>query len=513
MPSFFVTGRHSEVGPKLLSALLKIDPEPVAGSKTGMEVWKLHAEPGKQNVVLRKSVRDFWERLNAELQNEKLRSRNRVVVGSPGIGKSSTHPYLLRLLLKTGRPVVFLERGKYREGKYYEFRPNGDSSYEALEYREKDVDEDTIPALKNPSAVLLIEPLGNRTPPNEWIKAIIVLVCSPNLEHYKGMEKSGEQQFDASFRYFPHWSSEEIHEARPYMQTKQGQNEKSAEEVEADLDDDIWCLGNFPRGLFSEDRGKYDEKQNVALNNLSEEQVKRIMGSLGSGSRKLDIDGSSSSSPSSALVEYHAEAPFVSRTLELVSGRVASEIWSRYEQLLLRSVLYEVPAKARYCFEEYCRMLLAKKEGATFTIRSRDGIKNSTLPYPYIPRLNDVKWRMKVIDGKLQDVDLQPRTLYTARSDYQEFVDALAKREDGGVDGFQFSLGSTHTCNPSTLELFASKLGTSERPFRLYYMVPEAHFAEFKISSTMCRVNNAEVYILSCGSEQLSKFAALDTST
>ena len=500
------------VGQKLLSALLKIDPEPVAGSKTGMEVWRLHAELGKQNVVLRVSVRDFWERLNAELQNEELRSRNRVVIGSPGIGKSSTHPYLLRLLLKTGRPVVFLERGKYREGKYYEFRPNGDGGYEALEYKEKDVDEDAIPALKNPSAFLLIEPLGNRTPPNEWIKAIIVLVCSPNLEHYKGMEKSGEQQFDASFRYFPHWSSEEIHEARPYMQTKQGKNEKSAEEVEADLDDDIWCLGKFPRGLFSEDRRKYyDERQNIALNNLSEEQVKRIMGSLGSGSRTLDIDGSSPSSPSSALVEYHVEAPFVSRPLEIVSGRVAAGIWSRHEQLLLRSVLYEVPAKARYCFEEYCRMLLAKKEGAAFTIRSRGSKKNSTSPY--IPRLKGVQWRIKVVDGELQDVDLPPRTLYWARSETQELVDALAKREDGGVDGFQFSLGIKYTCTPSTLRLFASKLGTSERPFRLYYMVPEAHFAKFQITPKTCRVKNAEVYILSCGSEQLSKFAALDTST
>ena len=142
-------------------------------------------------------------------------------------------------------------------------------------------------------------------------------------------------------------------------------------------------------------------------------------------------------------------------------------------------------------------MLLAKKEGAKFTIRPRGGKMNSTLPY--IPRLNNVKWRMTVIDGKLQDVDLQPRTLYTARSENQEFVDALAKREDGGVDGFQFSLGAKHTCYSRTLKLFASKLGTSERPFRLYYRVPEAHFAEFKISSTMCRVNNAEVYILSCG--------------
>jgi hypothetical protein len=476
-----------------------------------MEVWRLQAELVKQNIVLRHSVRDFWEILFAELQTEGiLPNRNRVVIGSPGIGKSSTHPYLLRLLLKTGRPVVFLERGKNLGGMYYEFRPTGDGGYEALEYFEEDVKRYTIPALTDPRAFLLIEPLGNRFPPNEWIKAIIVLVCSPNLEHYKGMEKSGMRQFDAEFRFFPHWSREETHEARPYMQVIDGEKKESAEKVEAELDHNIWMFGNNARILSSVNKTKYENNQKRALNALSEEQVKRIMSSLGL-ENPLEIDESSSSSLSSAIVGYHAVAPFTSCTLELVSERVAAEMWRTHEQILLRSVLYEVPVKARYCFEEYCRMLLAKKEGATFTIRSRDDIKNSTSTY--IPRLKDVLWRVKVIDGKLQDVDLQPRTLYTARSEYQVFVDALAKREDGGVDGFQFSLGSTHTCNPITLESFASKLGTSERPFRLYYMVPEAHFAEFQISSKMCRVNNAEVYILSCGSEQLSNFAALDTST
>jgi hypothetical protein len=116
---------------------------------------------------------------------------------------------------------------------YYEFRPKGDGSYEALEYREMDVDDKTIPALTDPRAYLLIEPLGNRFPPNEWIKAIIVLVCSPNLEHYKGMEKSGMRQFDAEFRFFPHWSREETHEARPYMQVIDGEKKESAEKVEA----------------------------------------------------------------------------------------------------------------------------------------------------------------------------------------------------------------------------------------------------------------------------------------
>ena len=158
-------------------------------------------------------VRSFWEETAAKL----LDGRHVVVVGSPGVGKSSTHPYLLKLLLQTGRPVVFLKRGKDRGGKYYEFRPKEGGGYDALEHDEDDVRRETIPALTNPNAFLLVEPMGQRSPPHFWIKARIALVCSPNREHYRGMEKTGPDEFGATTRYFPHWTLDELYAARPFM--------------------------------------------------------------------------------------------------------------------------------------------------------------------------------------------------------------------------------------------------------------------------------------------------------
>jgi hypothetical protein len=502
-----LTGRPSKLGQVFVDALLTNAPVQVPNTKTGMEVWELESTLALRQVLLRESVRAFWKMTATSL----LAGKHVVAVGSPGVGKSSTHPYLLKLLLETGRPVVFLKRGKDLGGKYYEFCPKEGGGYEAFEYKEKDVESETIPSLTNPSAFFLIEPMSQRSPPHYWIKARIALVCSPNHEHYRNMEKSGLDEFDAIYLYFPHWILDELYAARPFMCDDDGNPILANNE---EVDERVRLYGLIPRHVFTEHPSVLNSSQNTALIRVSEHHVKMMMDALDSETA-IEIDDSSSLSPSSYVIAYESTIPFTSRTIVIVSSHVKSEIWRLHSTMLLRQVEYGVSPMARHVFESYCREQIAKKIGATFEIRSCVG-KREQLDSPqlsdYIPRVGGVKWKIAEV-GELYDTDLHPETLYHSASDKQKLIDAVVKREDGGVDGFQFTLGETHTCNTHHLGVFASKFGTGARPFRLYYVVPFITFTDFVTDPVKPVAANAEVFVLCIPSSSSSSAANLASAS
>jgi hypothetical protein len=110
---------------------------------------------------------------------------------------------------------------------------------------------------------------------------------------------------------------------------------------------------------------------------------------------------------------------------------------------------------------------------------------------------SEVKRSIKIVDAELQSFPLSSGILYHSLSENQKLVDCLGKREDGGVDGFQFTTGRNHKCQSVSLGEFASTLGSAERPFRLYYVVPSCNFSSFKTIPVKPVATNAEVYILS----------------
>ena len=484
-----ISGRPSELGQKFVRAIQSTVLKVVANSETGMMVWELGSDLALPIVVLRKEVRVFWEEMAVKLEA----NNHVVIIGSPGVGKSSTHPYLLKLLLEKRRPVVFLKRDVDRGGKYYEFLPSRDGSYTAFEYKEKDVDEDTIASLKDHEAFLIIEPLGQRSPPPAWIKARVALVCSPNRQHYQGMEKTGMDQFGAIFRYFPHWSLDELLEARPYICDISG---KPIVASSAEVKVRFLRFGAIPRHVFAVDITRFESLQVNALLNLRESTLKLIMEAR-SANKAVEIDGSDDSSPSSYAIAYESEHPFSSRSIVMVSDYVEREVWKRHLSLLWRQVEWEVPQIARLVFESYCRDTLAKKVDVEYTSRRSVGKSEPEQGLGHYSRSQEI-WSILRFNAKLQDAELHPIILYHALSDTQELVDALVMREDGGVDGFQFTLGGSHLCQTESLKRFALKLGTKERPFRLYNVVPSHIFAVFRRTKPETpQAENAEVYILS----------------
>lgn len=164
--------------------------------------------------------------------------------------------------------------------------------------------------------------------------------------------------------------------------------------------------------------------------------------------------------------------------------------------LIWHEVKFEVPPIARYEFENYCRQKIANPTSDGFPIRLATGAKQAEKKRRNVFR-SEVKRSIKRVDAELQSLSLSSGILYHSLSDKQKLVDCLGKREDGGVDGFQFTTGREHKCQPVGLGEFASTLGTAERPFRLYYVVPSSNFLSFKTDPIKPVATNAEVYILS----------------
>jgi hypothetical protein len=214
----------------------------------------------------------------------------------------------------------------------------------------------------------------------------------------------------------------------------------------------------------------------------------------------LEIDGSNAFSPSSYVVSYESTFPFTSKTVVMVSSYVEKKVWRKHLGLLWQQLTFEPPPIARYVFEKYCRDTLANSTDAEFLTRLATGKKANKKEKGKDPEYfnrNEIKWPITKVSSELQDVSLHPGALYHSFSETQKLVDALVKREDGGVDGFQFTTGTSHKCPPGILGEFASKFGTLEHPFRVYYVVPSNNFKNFVTDPVKPVAMNAEVYILS----------------
>jgi hypothetical protein len=113
----------------------------------------------KSNIVIRSITRPFWK-VCMEIV-DKPDERIRVcAVGTPGIGKTTSTPILIRMLLKRRHTVVYHIRMNNQSGWYYEFSPDKES--DTLLVSTNVYPEDTkyynIASLRNSSTYYVVDP-------------------------------------------------------------------------------------------------------------------------------------------------------------------------------------------------------------------------------------------------------------------------------------------------------------------------------------------------------------------
>jgi hypothetical protein len=464
-------------GQAFVDSLLKAEAELVPGCSTRLQVLKLETALLGDNtiVVLRQAARDFWD----EVARLALLGTNVAAIGSPGSGKSSTMPYLVLQLFSAGRPVVVLIRGEKVDGTYYDFRPTIDGQYEVWEYPENLVEEGIIANLGDKNAVLVIEPFEVRRAPDRWVEATTLLVASASSD---GFIKTGPGRHGGVERFFPLPTKEEMDLSRPYLapQLSDDQFKKN-----------FTTFGRITRHGVALDQTELCAKQSQGLDRLTGEQALDII-ERGAGT----IDTASAGAPSSFVVAYDSVYPFTffeRRTL-LVSEVVEQRVWEKHLGILWSQVSTASTSVARYQFEKYCRaqLLTEIKYCCRLAVRLNHPDRRKTNYFSH-----EAKWELREVADPLVAVqEGEPGILFFSSNERAEFVDAVAKLADGSYVGFNFALGLSHKCKAEGSAAFAA-LGTKERPFHMYYVVPDGFYARFETSPVEPDIAGMVVSILS----------------
>jgi hypothetical protein len=301
-----------------------------------MKCYLQSNEKNHPAIITRECQRALWKEALGIMRDKNDSHDHILVTGSPGIGKSRSMAFFLRMLLERGETVVY-HAGK--EGRFFLFKPRqgggedekdeGNVLYDTMSvYGE--VSPSSIAELRNSGNFFLIDPQEDMKDPIE-VEAHSLLVSSPKPERYKGFADKRPTQ--TSKLYMPDAEKAELVAMRSIL-APEGTTVKDVEGWFHDL-------GGRPRTIFG---GVTDRARNVTkikddVSGMKIELLEKVIwGSAGdlesSSARKGDV-------PSSHLCGYQSGAPFTERKVIFVSELVEKELaksharkmWDKYDSL------------------------------------------------------------------------------------------------------------------------------------------------------------------------------------
>ncbi len=255
-------------GQKFVNSIMKATIEAIPNSN-GMSVVSgvsdlETGDPG--DIILRNITESFWQACIDVVNTPRLRV---AAVGTPGIGKTTSTPWLIRMLLEKGQTVVYLVRSKDLSEWYYEFVPESDGTVTTNIYPET-LKARQIPSLKLPSSYYIVDPGRTKDDcvPTDNFQPKVILVTSPDSGHWGGSNfVKRRRNVRGKFRYFPTWSYEELIHARPILRPDM---------TEKELGDRFILYGGVPRHIFETDLENLLEDQDAAIEEISFEKAEKL---------------------------------------------------------------------------------------------------------------------------------------------------------------------------------------------------------------------------------------------
>lgn len=233
------------------------------------------------DVVIRDDDHQFWKGCIAELEDPK--KRNRVaIVGTPGIGKTTTSSFAIRMLLKMGRTVVYLYRTEDKSNNYIQMTPEPGTNNVTIEHFPESTSATDIPALQEKETYYVVDPgqTKKNSNPEGGVMANVIIVASPDERLWGtafGKKEPGRDP--GMFRYFPPWSLRQLKTSAGYIDSVS----ISAGEIE-----ELFTLfAGIPRLIYDPD----EKDENMAIlerkvNDLDLAQMKKLL----SGRENIHVD-------------------------------------------------------------------------------------------------------------------------------------------------------------------------------------------------------------------------------
>ena len=420
------------------------------------------------NIIIRKITQPFWDECIKEVTTTDSWVRV-CAVGTPGIGKTTSTPFLIRMLLQEKHTVVYRLRS---EDYFWEFQWNDEDGY-VVNVHPEDVRLSDIDCLNKDSTFYIVDPMSTSTScfPPYSLAARTIIVSSPDETHWGGKEFiKRRERVVGRFRYFPLWTLDELLMARPYFE--------SPALTVAEVEDRFRLFGGVPRHVFSDDQDfrASSQSQDDAISALTAVQAEQIV-----KGEMDDVGSFSRNPPKTAIVGYAKiwtpeEIPFSSRQVEIVSPLVAEKISKKF-MAQLWSLIPQEDKSGWKIFEGYCRELMMTSYGRSFLRRpccGQKALEYKNLTLIKLGACKEVRVGLNIYKAVVKGSSM---TLFHSCNPNQPLIDFIYKDKVGHFHAFQATTGVKHTIQKKLARDLRAQLGNVT--LSIYYLTPAENFNKF----------------------------------
>lgn len=497
------------------------DSYPGANMKVLRNIVDLETEE-RLDIVIRKITAPFWQACIAKVN--KSGERNRVcVVGTPGIGKTTSTSVLIRILLNDKRTVVYriLQEDTDDVG-YYEFIPHPKNGSVTTRVYQEMTPKSQIPSLLYPSTYYVVDP-GNtkrNCNPRSGFQPKVIIVASPDERHWNESEYGKVRgSVDGYFMFFPLWTLDELLNARSVLGRKhtqaaiqeilmeeilrapQGEDPDGGDPSRGDPEggghvrgdpegrdpregipiaeitvEEVKrrhrIVGGVPRYVFAKNSAfaKAQKFQDEAIAVLTKEQAQRI-----AAGTIMALNSMNESQPKSAIMGYLSSEKdlFDKASVVVISVEIAEKIRTKFMTYLWQMMKCADEGGWKI-FEFYTRALMTKKEAGEY-LCWEIGKKETSERNLILGGCKDIRQLPDIVKAATKTKNV----LFHSTQPWQKLIDFLYQDDNGQFHAFQATVAKEHTANPTTIMALEAAVGGANR-LSIYYLVPSEHFKQFK---------------------------------
>eukprot|EP00978_Attheya_sp_CCMP212_P013710 scaffold34477_cov40-Attheya_sp.AAC.1 len=397
-------------------------------------------------------------------------------VGTPGIGKSTTASFAIRLLLQQCKTVVYINCTTDASGYYIQFIPSEDEEGKLhVELIPETTSPTNIDLLSDTESYYVVDPGRTQTScdPVHLVFARVIIIASPDKRHWggSGFTKNDQSGLGGFILYFPSWSLFELEAASNEVSGVRFQNGQVAE---------LYAIfGGVPRHVFFPAVKLQEEKSlKTKVEALKDTHLKELV------SGQLDRhSGFGADQPKGGIVEFVAKDNFMGVELRLASSSVLKWVRKNFRNSIwteIKMVTYPSPITWQL-LEDY--MICALQGANQYTTRncvSKTNVAYSHLVNQVLGGCTGKTLAADCTSSVLAGPDL---TVFYSSDRFHPLYDMIYKI--GNIYyAFQIPLGKSHDAKQHQInDLFQQlQIGTGGRQLRLYYAVHEGVFGNFVIN-------------------------------
>lgn len=476
--------------------------------RTPLNIGLQSTEENNPQLFATQSARTVW---NYVFQHcEKKNMNHAVVTGNPGIGKSRSMAYFLRILLQNGKTVIYESR---KDKQFFVFIPKKNSEskleYEGYSVPSENFVKANCAALKNPNNYYLIDPKG--IVEEGTYVAHTILAASPNKRRYHEMMKEpGSKKF-----FIPPWTISELQSIRDHMLVEFEKEDQQRILEEKELENRYQICGGIPRIIFSSE-SDFNSTVKIISNTIQDldfEKLLKLISEVASGNQESESRISSLLvviNVSTYMYENFEKYIYTSGVVTVSSDYIAKSILIKYYREIMnfldpRNTMISSP-HLRYLLEIISYSILII--GGSFNTKNLSNPKASKLIIPSTDNnINTKNWKDFV--NKWSELSLITDTKEYSRKLISGTTNQSAIDSVDALDrGFQITKNKDHPLNGMQLcrMIENSKLSgkfTESHPFHIYFVVPEYIYKDF--SKQNINWESIKNYKPSMNREDLSK--------